>query len=190
MKRRRLLPQRPLPDYAYLPGRLPHPVRDPAGHSYQVQLVHPAADLDSEEFTWGCELFNHGYYWEAHEAWEGLWHVSDKGSPLRSLLKALILLSAAGVKIREGKQTPAIRHAGRAAGLLRQLKTSPGERFSRALAMEPSMVADAAQATASAPPILCVNDLGKPEPVFDFMLGDHQGVQSTTPMVTESRGKH
>ncbi|WP_083531254.1 DUF309 domain-containing protein [Pararhizobium antarcticum] len=180
MNRRRLLPQRRFPDYAYLPGRLPHPVRHPAGHSYQLHVVRPTADLDSEEFTWGCELFNHGYYWEAHEAWEGIWQVADRGSQLRSLLKALILLSAAGVKIREGKRTPAMRHAGRAAGLLRGLSASPREHFFLALAVEPSVIADVAEATAVAPPTLRVSERGKPEPVFCFILGDHQGVQSAT----------
>lgn len=181
MKRRRLLPQRPFPGYAYLPGPLPHPVRHPAGHSYQVEGVHPTADIDSEEFTWGCELFNHGYYWEAHEAWEGIWHVADRDSPLRSLLKALILLSAAGVKIREGKQTPAVRHAGRAAGLLRKLATSREERFGRALGVGPSAIADAAEATACTPPVLRESELGKPEPVFDFILGEHLSVRPTAP---------
>nr|WP_244447982.1 DUF309 domain-containing protein [Neorhizobium vignae] len=55
----------------------------------------------------GQDLFNHGYYWEAHEAWEGLWQAAKRGSQLRAFLKGLILLSAAGVKIREGKRTPA-----------------------------------------------------------------------------------
>jgi hypothetical protein len=141
--------------------------------------MHPIfADLTSEEFTWGCELFNHGYYWEAHEAWEGIWQVADRGSPLRSLLKALILLSAAGVKIREGKRPAAMRHAGRAAGLLRQLPKSLEDGFSRALSVEPSIVADVAQATATAPPILRVMELGKPEPVFDLIIGGHRSVKA------------
>lgn len=182
MNRHRLLPHRGFPDYAYLPGRLSHPVRDPAGHSYGVQGVQPVfADLHSEEFTWGCELFNHGYYWEAHEAWEGIWQVAERGSPLRSFLKALILLSAAGVKSREGKRPAAMRHAGRAAGLLRQLPKSPGDRFSRALAVEPSTMADVAQATAAAPPILQVTELGRPEPVFRFIIGGHQSVEAGVP---------
>jgi predicted metal-dependent hydrolase len=61
------------------------------------------ASLDAEDFLWGQDLFNHGYYWEAHEAWEGLWQTANRGTPLRAFLKALILLSAAGIKIREGK---------------------------------------------------------------------------------------
>ena len=28
----------------------------------------------SPSFVRGAELFNAGYYWEAHEVWEGLWH--------------------------------------------------------------------------------------------------------------------
>ena len=66
----------------------------------------------------GLDLFNHGYYWGAHEAWEGLWQVADRDGPLRVLFKGLILLSAAAVKIRERKSAAAARHAERAAALL------------------------------------------------------------------------
>ncbi|RWN48757.1 MAG: DUF309 domain-containing protein, partial [Mesorhizobium sp.] len=126
MLRRRWLPEKSFPSYAYLPGRQPHPVRDPAGHSYNSEAMPLAAEasLDSDIFLWGLDLFNHGYYWEAHEAWEGLWQVADRGAPLRTLFKGLILFSAAGVNIREGKQAAAMRHAGRAAALLRRLNTA------------------------------------------------------------------
>lgn len=133
MARPRLLAHRPFPSYAYLPGRGPHPVRHPAGHSYLVQPVRVIASLESEEFVWGQDLFNHGYYWEAHEAWEGLWQVADRESPLRAFLKALILLSAAGVKIRERKRAAASRHAARAGELLRGLTKVSPQVFSLAL---------------------------------------------------------
>lgn len=175
MKRLRLLPHRSFPGYAYLPGRQPHPVRDPAGHSYQVQPVPVSATLDSDEFAWGHDLFNFGYYWEAHEAWEGLWQVAGRGTPQRALLKGLILLSAAGVKIREGKRTAAMRHAGRAAGLFRQLMRIPHQPFSHALGLPPALLADLAEATASDPPVLQVTAPGQPEPVFDFILGNATG---------------
>ena len=73
MLRPRWLPEKSFPPYAYLPGRQPHPVRDPAGHSYRVEPMPVAAEasLGSDVFLWGLDLFNHGYYWEAHEAWEG-----------------------------------------------------------------------------------------------------------------------
>ncbi len=172
MERPRLRPDRSFPRYAYLPGRGPHPVRDPGGHSYGVQPVLVSASLDSEEFAWGQDLFNHGYYWESHEAWEGLWQIANKGSPLRAFLKGLILLSATGVKIREGKRTPAMRHAGRAGALLRDLTTLQHNHFSCALGMPPGLLADLAEATAEAMPALRMAAQGQPEPVFDFVLGD------------------
>lgn len=150
MLRRRWLPEKSFPSYAYLPGRQPHPVRDPAGHSYNSQAMPLAAEIsvDSDTFRWGLDLFNHGYYWEAHEAWERLWQVADRGAPLRMLFKGLILLSAAGVKIRESKQAAAMRHAGRAATLLRRLMNTADHSFVRALGMSPAALAEHAEAAA------------------------------------------
>ncbi|MFD2055035.1 MULTISPECIES: DUF309 domain-containing protein [Mesorhizobium] len=173
MLRPRCLPERRFPSYAYLPGKQPHPVRDPAGHSYHSEAVPvPAkASLESDMFLWGLDLFNHGYYWEAHEAWEGLWQVADRGDPLRMLFKGLILLSAAGVKIREGKHAAAVRHAGRAAGLLHLLMDTTDQTFARALGMLPAALAEQARAAAGIPANLQATALGQPQPVFDFILG-------------------
>ena len=115
-------------------------------------------------------LFNHGYYWEAHEAWEALWQSANRGSPLRAFLKGLILLSATGVKIREDKRKPAMRHAGRAGALLRNLTTAHHGCFSIALGMSPGVLADLVEARAEAMLVLCVTTQGQPEPVFDFVL--------------------
>ncbi len=168
--RPRWLPKRSFPPYAYLPGRQPHPVRDPAGHSYQVEpLVSAEASLDSDVFLWGLDLFNHGYYWEAHEAWEGLWQIAYRGDPLRILFKGLILLSAAGVKIRAGKHAAAVHHAGHAAEQLRRLTPDPA--FERALGMSPSTLAENAEAAVGNSTALQATAVGKPQPVFDFILG-------------------
>ncbi|RWI30864.1 MAG: DUF309 domain-containing protein [Mesorhizobium sp.] len=177
MLRRRWLPEKSFPSYAYLPGRQPHPVRDPAGHSYNSEAMPLAAkaSLESGIFLWGLDLFNHGYYWEAHEAWEGLWQVADRGAPLRTLFKGLILLSAAGVKIREGKQAAAIRHAGRAAALLRRLMNPQHHTFERGLGMSPAVLAEQAEAAARFPATLPATALGQPQPVFDFILGPSSG---------------
>lgn len=173
VKRPRLLPQRIFPDYAYLPGRQPHPVRDPAGHSYHVGPLplKTAASLDSDVFAWGQDLFNHGYYWEAHEAWEGLWQVAERGSAVRMLLKGLILVAAAGVKIREGKHEAALRHARRAAALFRRLMTVQQSDFACVLGIPLAALADHAEATARTPPVLQSTISGHPEPVFVFILG-------------------
>lgn len=176
MLRRRWLPEKSFPSYAYLPGRQPHPVRDPAGHSYNSDAMLSAEiSLDSDTFLWGLDLFNYGYYWEAHEAWEGLWQVADRSAPLRTLFKGLILLSAAGVKIREGKQAAAMRHAGRAAALLRRLMNTADHRFERALGMSPAALAEHAEAAVRTPAALQPTGLGQPQPVFEFILGPSSG---------------
>jgi len=166
----RWLPQKSLPPYAYLPGKNPHPVRDPTGHSYHVEPIPVAAEasLSSDAFLWGLDLFNHGYYWEAHEAWEGLWQVADRDGTLRTLFKGLILLSAAGVKIRERKNAAAQRHAKRAAALFRQL---PDRAIERALGMSPAALAECAEAATRILSDVQATAPGQPQPVFNFILG-------------------
>ena len=44
----------------------------------------------------GCDLFDHRYLWEAHEAWEGVWHQVPDEDPYREFLQGLIQ-AAAGV---------------------------------------------------------------------------------------------
>lgn len=187
--RPRRLPEKSFPSYAYLPGRQPHPVRDPAGHSFHSEASPGAkeASLDSDMFLWGIDVFNHGYYWEAHEAWEGLWQVADRGAPLRMLFKGLILLSAAGVKIREGKHAAALRHAGRAAALLRRLMNAPDRAFECALGMSLTVLAEQAEAAARIPAAPQATALGQPQAVFDFILGSRS---RGMPIKSEKRNSH
>jgi predicted metal-dependent hydrolase len=148
-------------------------VRDPTGHSYHVERIPVAAEasLSSDAFLWGLDLFNHGYYWEAHEAWEGLWRVADRDGPLRMLFKGLILLSAAGVKIRDRKHAAAQRRAKRAPALLRQLTKVPDRAFERALGMSPTALAECAEGATRIPADLQATAPGQPQPVFNFILG-------------------
>jgi hypothetical protein len=120
----RYCPERELPPYSYVPGQgLPHPIRDERGHSFG-RAEPPAVPL--EEATWreneawlyAIDLFNHGFYWEAHEAWESLWHAAGRRGPTADLLKGLIKLAAAGVKSREGRPKGVKQHAARAVELL------------------------------------------------------------------------
>ncbi|WP_084569638.1 DUF309 domain-containing protein [Mesorhizobium sp. LNHC229A00] len=172
MFRPRLLPEKSFPSYAYLPGKYPHPVRDPLGHSYRSDPVTVAVGeaLGSDVFLWGIDLFNHGYYWEAHEAWEPLWQAAKQSAQHRLFFKGLILLAAAGVKIREGKRVAAARHATRAAGLFRQVVRVPGGLWEKALGMTPAALAEHAQAIVAYPVVLREPKPAQPEPVFDFIL--------------------
>jgi len=119
----RYCPDRPLPPYSYVPGLAPHPMSDPRGHSFGRN--HPAAQpLDESSYAsnpnylYAIDLFNHGFYWEAHEEWESLWHAAGRTGVTADFLKGLIKLAAAGVKLREGRAAGVNQHACRAAELL------------------------------------------------------------------------
>ena len=170
----RFLPDEPLPPYSYVPGRFSHPHSDPRGHSHGVTRERPQA-VDARDwqtaraYLRGVDLFNHGFYWEAHEAWEELWLACGRHGPAATFLKALIKLAAAGVKVREEKSEGVRSHARRALALLDQLGSTQqymgidvGEliRFARALAECP-------------PPLLAVREAT--DPVFDFVLRPTEG---------------
>lgn len=169
--RPRILPDRDFPAYAYLPGRQPHPARDPGGHSYGIEAPAVAVEeaLGSEEFRWGIDLFNHSYYWEAHEAWEGLWHAAKGNTGNRLFFKGLILLAAAGVKIRENKRPAAARHAGRAVTTFRQLPPGSDRLVGIEIGMPPAMLAQMARAVIHVAVFKTADPLA-PEPVYPFIL--------------------
>ena len=77
---------------------------------------------ESTVYCFGIDLFNHGYYWEAHEAWEALWHACERKPPEADFFKCLIKLAAAGVKAREGRLNGVTRHLARAIELLELLR--------------------------------------------------------------------
>ncbi len=122
----RLVPDEPFPPYSYVTGRFPHPTRDSAGHSFGAAPVHPSRPdpnhwRDCRAYLFGVDLFNFGYYWEAHEVWEGVWHACGRTGSAADFFKGLIKLAAAGVKAREGRPSGVRSHAGRSAELFRQI---------------------------------------------------------------------
>jgi len=114
----RLIKDRPLPAYSYVPGMHPHPIREEDGHSFGVEISVPKFDADEWrdclEFLFGIDLFNAGFYWEAHESWEAVWIAAGRKGVVADFLKGLIKLAAAGVKAREGNENGVRRHAARA----------------------------------------------------------------------------
>jgi uncharacterized protein len=130
---RRYCPRKLFPPYSYLSGLHPHPVTDPAGHSYGENLLaielDPGRWAECDRYLWAIDLFNHGYYWEAHEAWESLWVGCGRHGTTADFLKSLIKLAAAGVKLREGKPHGVRRHADRAGELLRQVLSATAHRM-------------------------------------------------------------
>jgi uncharacterized protein len=129
-----------MPPYAYVPGHgLPHPVNDSVGHSFGRESGPPMGPaaleglptdpavrrrviagllVDSPEWHRAVALFNEGFYWEAHEAWELFWNALGRTTPDARAVQGLIHLAAAGVKIREGRPAGVARHVQRARELL------------------------------------------------------------------------
>jgi len=93
------------PPYRYVPGIHPHPTNSPEGHSYEEEdedLDKWDSNLwrDNQDYLFGVDLYNYHYYWEAHEAWEGLWIAAVRNSSEHCFLQGLIKLGAALLKIR------------------------------------------------------------------------------------------
>jgi uncharacterized protein len=131
----RLCGERALPPYRFVSGLNPHPVRHPDGHSHGVSedyvLLHPGRWMDSMEYLYGIDLYHHAYFWEAHEEWEGLWKLAERGSQ-RLYLQALIKLSVAQLKLSWGSVEGGRKLSASSAELLRTvLETLPQEAESR-----------------------------------------------------------
>ena len=82
------------PPYGYVTGRFPHPTSNPAGHSFDCAPEHPVAPDPSRwdacrPYLYDIDLFNQGYYWEAHEVWEGLWHACRRAGTTGNFLAGL-----------------------------------------------------------------------------------------------------
>jgi hypothetical protein len=127
----RLCPQRPLPATTFISGRgQPHPnLSTRHDDAPPPAPLDPRAPGDSEALLYAIDLFHHGYYWEAHEGWEALWHAAGRTGPIAELLKALIKLAAAGVKMREGIADGVRSHGGRARAHLDHLLATEGDHF-------------------------------------------------------------
>lgn len=142
----RYAPARDLPPYSYVPGHdLPHPVNDPGGHRRAAQdqahappiapsvldtlpteprarrLALAAMLAANSRWRHAVDLFNGGWYWEAHEDWESFWNAFGRTTSEAQFVQGLIHLAAACVKVREGKPNGVARHARRARELLGDL---------------------------------------------------------------------
>lgn len=105
---------RSFPPYRFIPFRddpqRPHPRNDPAGHSYDQPEEHlPPFHADAwrgcEPYLYGVDLFNYGYWWEAHEAFETVWMVAGLKETLQGrFLQGLIQIAAAQLKRSMGER--------------------------------------------------------------------------------------
>ena len=151
---------------AYIPGG-PYP--RPGESPRQAQDSPGLAEgwKESAAYLVGFELFNAGYYWEAHEIWEMLWNHEGRTGPISDLLRGLIKLAAAGVKVRQNQKHGVVTHGTRAAvcfDAARAVKGSP------ILGMDLVRLSQIAASIANGPPTT-VTSLEDPlVRVFEFTL--------------------
>ena len=161
----------PLPAYSFVPGRSPHPHTDPAGHRFGHDLP-PAEPLDPERwqtshrYLLGIDLFNHGYYWEAHEAWEAVWNTQGRRGTIATFLKCLIQLAVVAVKVRQGMRDAAIAHARRAAELAHLVRSAIDQ--PRFMGLDVAEVEQRSLQLAASPPANAESD--GVAPIFAFAL--------------------
>ena len=91
MKRHSTLP---LPAHRHLPG---------SGGAADMVPLDAAKGDDANAFRYGADLFNHGYFWEAHEVWEAVWLASPPNSRRRQGVHSLIQMANACLKLAMGR---------------------------------------------------------------------------------------
>lgn len=103
--------QEPFPAYRYIPFQpgMPHPLHDPDGHSYGKDEDYlpsfSAADWrDCQPYLFGIDLFNSGYWWEAHEALESVWIAAGRETQTGQFVQGLIMVAAAQLKRIMGEE--------------------------------------------------------------------------------------
>jgi len=107
-------PALPLPAVAYIPGLSPRP-----------EIAFEVGSPD-KTFRYGVDLFNYGFYWEAHEAWESVWIAHGRAGKRAALVQGLIHLAACGVKARQGSRHGVEVHAAKAIVLLERAREDLG----------------------------------------------------------------
>lgn len=117
--------ERPLPLQRYLPGRTPRPRIPETAGAEAAARFEGASPWSGDAFLHGVDLWNHRYFWEAHETWEDPWRAAGREAPLGLFLQGLILLAAAALKREIGAEPAARRLAARGARRLAEAELRP-----------------------------------------------------------------
>lgn len=100
-----------LPRWVYLPGLTSEPDREPLERA--KALVPPfyesCVHATDPAFRYGLALHDAGFFWEAHEVWEAVWKAAPKNGCDRLILRAVVQLANAKLKLRMGRAAAASR---------------------------------------------------------------------------------
>ena len=111
-----------LPRVRFVPGLHSRPAEvssEAARRGACEPVLDPVRWWSSQSYLYGTDLYNCGYWWEAHETWEHLWLPLARESPPAHLLQGLIQLAAAHLKRHQSQSDGACGLVGRATSHLR-----------------------------------------------------------------------
>ena len=94
---------RPLPEYRHIPFQNAHPFLDDDGHSFGEKLLPPDSFTQENwqycsDYLYSIDLFNYGFWWEAHERLKQLCIAAGRESETGQFIQGLIQTSAALLK--------------------------------------------------------------------------------------------
>jgi hypothetical protein len=106
--------------------------------SVELRPLLPPPDAWPHELghLFAVDLFNHGYWWEAHEAWESYWHGATDGTPEHHTLQALIQFAALLLKLEAASHEAAEALRRNALMHLEAALSHPRTRGSRVLGFD------------------------------------------------------
>ncbi len=112
------------PDRKYIPGQGIHPKKDPKGsHIPEIPSDTTKFDTDtwriSQQYLYAIDLFNFGYWWEAHEVLEDLWIQTGRTTLIAKFIQGIIQISAAFLKDSQSVPRGASRLAAKGLSKLR-----------------------------------------------------------------------
>ena len=151
----------PLPAWAYVPGRGPHPHKSAGGHGHAGPPLRDGMDWAAQP-AWGhgLDLFDHGFDWECHEVLEAVWRALPPPHPARPLVQGIIQAAAARLVDTKGDAAAALRLWARAGERLRSARAGLGP-AAGGLDLD-ALVAWAARAAPPAPREVLPGAAGRP----------------------------
>jgi len=108
----------PFPNRKYIPGIGIHPKKGKNGSHIpeipdDLEKYSDDSWQRSIKYLYAVDLFNSGYWWEAHEVLEDLWIQAGKTTSLAKFIQGLIQISAALLKDFQSKSQAAEKLAAK-----------------------------------------------------------------------------
>ncbi|OED38503.1 hypothetical protein AB833_19365 [Chromatiales bacterium (ex Bugula neritina AB1)] len=92
----------PLPEFCHIPGETVSADMEPLAMACRMAAAETLDSNAEGNYAWryGLRLFNHGFFWEAHEVLETVWLNAVPNCCERHLVQAVIHLANAALKRR------------------------------------------------------------------------------------------